>query len=115
VKKIFGCVMIALALVIVFCGSYAYADCKDKTLRCIKDRGTKSSAGKVSMGQCFYLPLGCDDCKHTHYAKYANECNEQYASECKGNCWACYPADGSSFDGELTCYDTNGKAHNVPS
>jgi hypothetical protein len=65
-------------------------------------------------GICFYVPFGCDDCKHTKYAKYANECNEQYASKCEGKCWACYPADGSSFSGELTCYDTDGKGHHVP-
>lgn len=113
-KRLFGCLIIVLAFVTVFCGPYSYAECSDKTLHCMKDRGSKNSAGKVSMGQCFYFPLGCDDCKHTNYAKYANECNEKYASDCKGKCWTCYPADGSSFSGELTCYDTDGQVHNIP-
>ncbi len=114
VKRSLGGLILALVFVVGFCGTDAYADCADKTLRCIKDRGTKSSAGEVKMGQCFNILLGCTDCKHTHYGKYATECNETYASACEGQCWACYPADGSSFSGELTCYDTVGKAHNIP-
>lgn len=113
VRRLLGCLVMALAFVTVFYGPDAYADCKDKTLHCIRDRGTKNSAGNVSMGQCFNIVLGCTDCKHTHYAKYANECNDKY-SDCQDKCWACYPADGSSFSGELTCYDADGKAHNVP-
>jgi len=114
VKRSWGWFILVLVVAAVFCAPIAYADCSDKTLRCIKDRGTKSSAGKVSMGQCFNVLLGCTDCKHTHYAKYDNECNAEYAEACEGKCWACYPADGSSFSGELTCYDADGKAHNVP-
>ena len=101
-------------VLIAFCGSSAYADCGDKTLRCINNKGYGKETGQVKMGQCLALPLmQCDDCKHTKYEKYARECNENNVSECKGNCYACYPADGSSFSGQLTCYDSDGRGHAI--
>ncbi len=73
VKKLWGGLILVLVFVLGFCGPDAHADCADKILRGIKDRGTKSSAVQVKMGQCFNLILGCTDCQYTHYTKYTDE------------------------------------------
>jgi hypothetical protein len=113
--KLFVRLMLVLTVMVSFCSTHVYArSCEDKTLRCINNKGLGKETGQVKMGQCFALTLlKCDDCPHTDYGKYARECNESHASECKGECYACYPADGSSFSGQLTCYDKNGKGHAI--
>jgi hypothetical protein len=102
-----------------YVGALTYASavgkphCSDKTLRCMKNKGTGSKAGEVMMGQCWYwFPPGCDDCPHTNYAKYTAECNENFAAECKDNCYAC-DTKYSGGSGLLTCYDHNGKGNVV--
>jgi hypothetical protein len=106
--------MLTFTVIVVTCSSYAYADCGSKTLLCVENKGLGKEAGKVKMGQCFELTLlKCDDCPHTNYGKYARECNESYGSQCKEHCYVCSPADGSSFSGELTCYDSEGKGHTI--
>lgn len=119
-KKLFAS-LVAAVFVFVICGSFAYAEeqsvekrhCSDKTMYCMKDQGKGKSAGHVMMGQCWYwIPPGCDDCNHTDYGKYTRECNEQYASECGGKCWAC-DTSKSGGSGVLTCYDSDGHGHAV--
>ncbi len=111
--------LVAAIFTAVFCVSLAFAQenelqkshCSDKTLYCVKDKGRGSSVGHVNMGQCwYYFPPGCDDCKGTNYAKYAIECDEKYASECKNGCWAC-DTKYSGGSGLKNCYDRDGNGH----
>lgn len=119
-KRMFTCLVAAVFIFIIW-GSFACAEdevagkrhCSDKTLQCVKDQGKGKSAGHVKMGQCWYwFPPGCDDCNNTDYAKYTNECNSSYASDCADNCWAC-DTKNSGGSGLLTCYDSGGKSHVV--
>ena len=111
--------LIAVVFMAVFCGSSAFAQenppgkshCSDKTLYCVKDKGRGESVGHVKMGQCWYwFPPGCADCEGADYAKYAIECNERYASECKDGCWAC-DTEHSGGSGLKECYDRDGHGH----
>lgn len=116
-KRLFGCLILALAFVTVCCGSYVYAyeksHCSDTTLRCMKNKGSGKEAGKVNMGQCFCafcFPPGCNDCPNTDYGKYATECNDKFSTECEDNCYACSIVSGG--EGALNCYDKDGHVHN---
>ncbi|MCE1225369.1 MAG: hypothetical protein LWW87_02650 [Geobacteraceae bacterium] len=114
-KSLTGCILLVLFVTTVSYSNDLVGSCSPKKLFCVEKQGKGSKAGEVYMGQCMkYLPPGCDDCPHTNYGKYAKECNSSYGSACVDGCYACYPADGSSFSGMLTCYDTNGKAHTIP-
>jgi len=97
---------------VVFFGSYALGDCPDLTYSCDKDRGNGKSAGEIKVGQC-WKGLGCYECRGgtEDHAKIARECNEKYASQCEGNCYACAQGVVRKSSPQVLCFDTDGHVH----